>query len=221
MSIRIAPPVSEAQLLQRCKALAGLSLGQVAAQLKVATPDNRVRAKGWAGQLLERYLGASAGPLPEPDFQALGIELKTIPVNPRGKAKEATFVCSAHETSAHCLSWTDSAVKRKLNRVLWLPVEAAPGIALGSSRVGRAFLWSPTHAQSQALEQDWQELAELLRLGEFDKLSPAHGQYLQVRPKAATRSLLARAAGEADTGPARGFYLRTLFTNILLDEYLR
>ena len=217
------PPESEAELLSRCRTLAGKSLGQVAAELNVAVPGSRARAKGWAGQLIERYLGASAASQPEPDFISLGIELKTIPVNRQGRAKESTFVCMAPMTVAPGLRWLDSTVRHKLNRVLWVPIEADPGIMPSNSRTGNAFLWSPSPEQARVLEQDWQELVEMLCFGEFDKVSAKHGKYLQIRPKAASSTSLVRttlAGGESGLTLPRGFYLRTRFTNMLLKKYL-
>ena len=221
--IRIQPPGSEAELLQRCRSLAGKSLGQVAAELGIAVPASRTRGKGWAGQLIECYLGASAASLPEPDFLSLGIELKTIPVNRHGRAGESTFVCMAPLTANSGLCWTDSTVRRKLDRVLWVPLEADPEILPRHSRVGDAFLWSPSAQQAHVLEQDWQELMELLCFGEFDRISAKHGEYLQIRPKAANAASLARATladGNSGYTLPRGFYLRTRFTNMLLAEHL-
>lgn len=223
MDIIRNPPESEAELMRRCRALAGKSLGQVAAELNVAVPGSRSRAKGWAGQLIERYLGASAASQPEPDFQALGIELKTIPVNRRGRAKESTFVCMTPMTASAGLRWSDSTVMHKLSRVLWVPIEADPGILPSNSRVGNAFLWSPSAEQARVLEQDWHELIEMVCFGEFDRISAKHGEYLQVRPKAANSASLARATlpnGETGLTLPRGFYLRTRFTNILLKNHI-
>ena len=135
--------------MRRCRALAGKSLGQVAAELQVAVPTSRTRAKGWAGQLIERYLGANAASQPEPDFVSLGIELKTIPVNRHGRAKESTFVCMAPMRASSGLRWSDSTVRHKLKRVLWVPVEADPGISPANSRTGNAFLWSPSPQQAR------------------------------------------------------------------------
>lgn len=220
---QIQPPESEAELLSRCRTLAGKSLGQVAAELNIAVPGSRARAKGWAGQLIERYLGASAASQPRPDFMSLGIELKTIPVNRQGRARESTFVCMAPMTAVSGLRWSDSTVRHKLNRVLWVPIEADPGIMPSNSRTGNAFLWSPSPEQARTLEQDWQELVEMLCFGEFDKVSAKHGKYLQIRPKAASSASLVRttlADGEAGLTLPRGFYLRARFTNMLLKEYL-
>ena len=223
MNIYRQPPESEAELLSRCRDLAGKSLGQVAAELNVAVPASRARAKGWAGQLIERYLGANAASQPEPDFLSLGIELKTIPVNRRARARESTFVCMTPMTDASGLRWSDSTVRRKLNRVLWVPIEADPGILPSNSRAGNAFLWSPSPQQAGILRDDWEELVEMLCFGEIDKVSAKHGKYLQVRPKAANSASLVRttlADGAAGLTLPRGFYLRTRFTNMLLKEYL-
>lgn len=208
--------------MQRCRALAGKSLGQVADELNIAVPASRSRAKGWAGQLIECYLGATAASQPEPDFRTLGIELKTIPVNRRGRAKESTFVCMAPLKVLSGTRWPDSTVRHKLARVLWIPIEADPGILPANSRVGNGFLWSPSQHQLQVLEQDWQELVEMICFGEFDRISAKHGEYLQIRPKAASSASLARATlvnGETGLTLPRGFYLRTRFTNMLLEEH--
>lgn len=217
------PPVSEAELLARCAALAGKSLGQAAAELGAPVPESRARAKGWAGLLVEHYLGATAASRPEPDFQGLGIELKTIPINRRGRARESTFVCMAPTTVPTGLRWRDSAVRAKLSRVLWVPLESAPDIPLGNSRVGKPLLWSPTPAQERVLERDWTELTEMACLGQFEQLSPQHGEYLQIRPKAADAAELARAtlpSGELGFTLPRGFYLRAGFTSALLRAHL-
>lgn len=222
MHIHTQPPRSEAELMRRCRALAGKSLGQVADELNIAVPASRSRAKGWAGQLIECCLGATAASQPEPDFRTLGIELKTIPVNRRGRAKESTFVCMAPMKTLSGMRWPDSSVKHKLERVLWIPIEADPDILPANSRVGNGFLWSPSQYQLQVLEQDWQELIEMICFGELDKISAKHGEYLQIRPKAASSASLAPATlvnGETGLTLPRGFYLRTRFTNMLLKEH--
>ncbi len=224
LNANIQPPRSETELLARCRALAGKSLGQVATELNISVPASRTRAKGWAGQLIEHYLGATAASQPEPDFQTLGIELKTIPVNRRGRAKESTFVCVAPMQPSSGLRWSDSTVKHKLDRVLWVPIEADPDILPANSRVGNAFLWSPSPEQNRTLEQDWHELIEMMCFGEFDKVSAKHGEYLQVRPKAANSASLVRTTlvnGETGLTLPRGFYLRTRFTNMLLAEHIK
>src|SRR5688500_18797590 len=87
-------PATESELMARARALSGMSLAELARQFGIAVPEAQLRAKGWVGQLLERALGATAGSRAKPDFEALGIELKTLPVDGRGQPKESTFVCT-------------------------------------------------------------------------------------------------------------------------------
>ncbi len=77
------------------------------------------RDKGWTGILLELWLGASAGSKPEQDFAALGVELKTIPIDSRGRPLETTFVCVAPLTGNSGVT-ESSHVRHKLQRVLWI-----------------------------------------------------------------------------------------------------
>ena len=58
---RKSPPRSEAELLARADAVAGRTLGDVAADLGMRVPATTRRGKGWTGTVIEHALGASAG----------------------------------------------------------------------------------------------------------------------------------------------------------------
>ena len=120
----IDSPQSEEVLLSRAYELAGLTLGEIASNLKVAVPKNLQREKGWPGLLLEQALGATAGSRPEPDFPHLGIELKTIPIDRHAKPLETTFVCVAPLTGLVGVNWHNCHLRHKLSRVLWVPIIA-------------------------------------------------------------------------------------------------
>ncbi len=214
-------PKTEQQLLQNCTAIAGQSLTELARLCKVKLPQELKFSKGLTGQLLEKVLGATAGNAAEPDFQNLSIELKTIPVDINGKPRETTYVCTVPLLNNHGSSWQQSWVRRKLNRVLWLPVEADPQIPLAKRRIGMGILWSPSETQSQILQQDWEELMQLIITGQFERLTAKIGTYLQIRPKAANSKTLTQASNELGapclTAP-RGFYLRTQLTSSILQQ---
>jgi DNA mismatch repair protein MutH len=218
----IAPPTTEAQLVARARAMAGRALGEVAEELGLPAPGTPVGAKGWAGQLVERLLGASAGSLPEPDFQRIGVELKTIPVGADGRPRESTYVCVVPLDDAGSPHWAESNVRRKLARVLWVPVEAGPDIPIVARRLGSALLWSPDSEQESALRADWEELMDLVCLGRVGEISARQGTCLQIRPKAADSR--ARRWGTDETGERirtlpRGFYLRASFTAAVLARH--
>jgi DNA mismatch repair protein MutH len=208
-------------LLARAHRLAGRTLGDIAAGLGVTVPADLRRHKGWVGQLLEQALGASAGSLAAPDFEAIGVELKTLPVDGRGLPRESTYVCTVPlETAGE--DWEHSWLRRKLARVLWLPVQADKNIPLAERHVGSALLWSPSAAEEALLRRDWEELNERILLGELEQISARHGEVLQIRPKAANSRALRHTVGldgeRVLTNP-RGYYLRAAFTAAILRQH--
>lgn len=215
----VVPPQTLEELLSRSRAIAGCRLQDLAQQYALRVPAQLHRAKGWIGQLLEQVLGADAGSLAQPDFRALGVELKTLPVLANGLPKESTYVCTVPLQSDGQSSWQQSWVRRKLQCVLWLPIEADPAIPPAQRRVGSALLWQPDARQQAILQQDWEEHMDLILLGRVDEISAHQGTYLQVRPKAADHTAL-REATDADGHPIRtlprGFYLRSQFTAEIL-----
>ncbi|MCC5880666.1 MAG: DNA mismatch repair endonuclease MutH [Idiomarina sp.] len=218
------PPASTAELLHRARALAGMPLGWLAENAGWVTPLNLVRAKGWSGQLIELYLGASAGSKPEQDFPELGIELKTIPLTPEGKPLETTFVCVTPLTGLNGISWEQSNVRNKLRQVLWVPLDGRREIPPAERCLGMPVLWTPTAAQDALLKADWEEITEMIVMGQVQSITARHGQALQLRPKAANSKALTAAIGpngeRIETLP-RGYYLKTSFTQALLQDALQ
>jgi len=218
-------PRTEQELMQAAGSLAGRTLGQVAGECGVAIPNDQKRAKGWIGNLMELALGATATSQPEPDFEYIGVELKTLPLNKNGKPRESTYICTVPLAAADGHAWYRSTVRKKLDRVLWVPVEADPGLALSLRRIGNPFIWSPDQAQQEILRTDWEEFMERIVLGELDSIDSRHGKALQIRPKAANagaRTKTPTVAGDTGLTLPRGFYLRTGFTwEVLKSEKLK
>ena len=201
--------------MERAWSLGGFTLGELGARVGIDVPDQGVRGKGVAGQILEKVLGATAASRAEPDFVGLGVELKTIPLDATGKPKESTFVASISLSAMADTDWEQSVVFKKLSKVLFVPVEAASETPLRDRRVGRAYLWVPTDDELALLRTDWERLAEMIGRGDVERITGHLGEVLQVRPKAATGSARRRAPDEEGavqwTMP-RGFYLRPSFT---------
>lgn len=219
MTERAEAPASIDELLVRARSLSGRTLGELARQQGLAAPPDLRRAKGFVGELIERVLGASAGSRAQPDFEALGVELKTLPVDPTGKPLESTFVCSIPLTEIGEVEWASSRVRRKLSRVLWVPVEGMREKPVPERRIGEPLLWSLDPESEAALRFDWEELAGLIGRGDVESISGELGRCLQIRPKARDGS--ARRRGfDVDGAPfqalPRGFYLRASFTRAIL-----
>lgn len=218
----VTPPRDEAELVARAAALSGLRLAELAARFDVAVPPDLRRAKGFVGSLVERALGASAGSRALPDFPELGIELKTLPVDRAGSPVESTFVCTIPLTEIGEVEWADSRVRRKLDTVLWVPVEGERQIPVGERHLGQALLYRLTAEDEAVLRADWEELAGVIGRGHVESLTGHLGRFLQIRPKAA-HSRARRVGIDADGAPfaalPKGFYLRPSFTRELLARH--
>lgn len=223
-SVPNTEPQSIQDLMQRAAALAGLTLGEIAATASVKVPINFKREKGWTGQLIELCLGASAGSKTQQDFAKLGIELKTIPINDQGEPSETTYVCYAPLTNIAGIEWQTSSVRNKIQKVLWVPIDGRRKVAPKDRCIATPFLWSPDLSQNNQLRADWEELMEMIALGQIENITARHGQYLQLRPKAANGDALTEAIGKNGqviyTRP-RGFYLRKEFTIKILQDFFK
>jgi DNA mismatch repair protein MutH len=218
----ILPPKNEAELLERATQLAGLSLAQIAKTYSYKLPKNLLHAKGFVGQLLEQVLGATAGVKSQPDFEALAVELKSIPIDNNGKPSESTYVCTVPMLSHVGLRWHESVVYKKLAHVLWIPIQSDDNIPIPERKIGMPLLWRLPQAYENTLKQDWEELMEFICLGKVESITAYQGVYLQIRPKAADSRALREAIGKngekIKTLP-RGFYLRANFTRLILDQH--
>jgi DNA mismatch repair protein MutH len=204
----VAPPRDEAELIARARSLRG-----------AAVDASGLHRKGKVGEQVERALGATGGSTATWDFPALGVELKTIPVDARtGVPSESTFVCAVSLAEADRAEWQSSWVRAKLSRVLWVPIVAGDD---GVRRVGEARLWSPTLEQESVLAADFDEILGRVGLGDVEGVTARLGRWLQLRPKAAhgrVRTLVPGADGELVSTVPRGFYLRARFTGAILRD---
>lgn len=88
--------------------------------------------------------------------------------------------------------------------------------------IGQPLLWRPSAQEAALLRQDWEEIMELISLGQIQTINARLGQVLQLRPKAANSKALTQAIGPNGdiimTLP-RGFYLKIDFTRALLAQH--
>ena len=220
-TLKIEPPKTEEELIRRCQNIQGLSFNQLSSALDIDIPVSPIQRKGWVGMALEQKLGANACNKSLPDFQQLGVELKTLPIGKSGRPAESTYITSIPLLTIHQQNWPTSQCFGKLKRVLWIPVEGDTEIPFGHRRIGCGFIWSPTKEQERILAADWNYLVLQISTGHLPSLNATAGEYLQIRPKAANGSSLCDAydaeGNKVKTLP-RGFYLRSQFTAEILNS---
>jgi len=220
----IQPPTSLIELQRRAQALAGKTIGELAGDHSAAYPKDLKTQKGWQGQFIERCLGADAGNRSEPDFRLLNVELKTLPIDYQGKVQESTYVSVVNINKDLALCWNESVVYHKLQHVLWVPIAKEKGDLVNQSTIATPFFWKPNADEFSALQADWENAMELISLGKVHQLTAKLGEILQVRPKAANAKALTNAVddkGEPSQTLPRGFYLRSQFTQKLLNQNLK
>lgn len=215
------PIISLENLLDRAYRIAGLPIALIAERLQKNVPQQLITNKGWLGQLLEHYLGASAASLAMPDFPHLGVELKTLPLSPEGIPLESTYISTVSLFHTVGAVWDESVVWKKLQRVLWIPIIGSRDTPIGERIIGNTFLWEPSIAHAGILKNDWEEHMEKISVGLLEQIKSSDGMYLQIRPKAADSHVLCATFDDqgapAQTLP-RGFYLRTRFTQEILND---
>ena len=232
MSITSNIPSSEQALLKKAQSLAGLTLAEIANEAGIDMPEDLKRNKGWVGLLLEHVLGATASSRPEPDFPHLGVELKTLPIDNHGKPLETTFVSVAPLVGLVGINWKNSWVRKNyhvfygylllLKILTTIPKKKTFHCLKG--KLGTAFIWSPSIEEENLLAMDWQELTDMITLGNVEKINGKHGQILQLRPKAANSEAKTQAYdkhGKPFMTLPRGFYLKIPFTQMILNKHLR
>ena len=208
-------------LLAHARALVGVELGALADGLGLPVPVGRVRTKGWSGQVIEQELGAVVGGARGPDFAALGVELKTVPVTAALVPIESTAVCQIDPIAIAAEPWQTSYIRHKLARVLFVALEVAPGArSVGDRRVAAVGLWTPSRDEEETLRADFELFVrDYFRRGRADDITGHLGVALQVRPKGRDASDL-RDGYDADGRPTRvgksGFYLRPAFVGRIL-----
>ncbi len=207
------------ELLERARALEGLTLAEVADPHGMRAPPDLKRHKGWIGDLAENALGATAGSTSEPDFPHLGVELKTVPIDARGVPRESTWVCSAPLDGSAGRTWAESWVWKKLRCVLWMPIHTEKDVPVPERTFGAPLLWRPSAEQEAVLRGDWESATEALELGEFWRANGKYGEALQLRSKA-LRADRREWAIDSDANWVKttpyGFYLRASFTRTVL-----
>lgn len=209
--------------MQNLALIEGVSIAELAAQAQIELPLIPLHGKGFQGELIERFLGASARGLPIPDFPNLGVELKTIPLSAALEPLESTFICTAPLMSPQSRRFEDSILCHKISRVLFVFVVSPRDYTYEQRYVAGYRFWAPSPEELAQIRSDYEELMELVALGEVESITARTGTVIQMRPKAADGSALTRCVGrdgEVILTRPRGFYMRRSFTSALVRRFL-
>lgn len=221
---RAKTPETFEELINSLNSIVGKSVSELARSAGIPLPISTTHGKGFTGELLEILLGASAENRPIPDFPKLGLELKTLPVDSNLVPLESTFLCHAPLTGIRHLTFENSTLYSKIKRVLFVVVTAQRDMDFEDRIIAGYFFFTPDKFQYSQIKRDYNELYEMIKTGNVEKISARIGQIIQLRPKCANGRALTDCIGPdgefIKTRP-RGFYMRRNFTKSLIEEKLK
>ena len=198
--------------LERLHLLIGQDFHQLALQYSVTVRTNQNTVnKGWAGQVIERYLGLQINSAQAPNFGSW--ELKVIPLK-RLKSgnlqfKETMQITMIDAWHVKKFSFEESHLLTKLRRAL-IVGRIVGGTVDDPQLIHSATLVNLDKGESlyHAVEKDYNTVRDCISdpfLG-FDKLTGKMGAYVQPRTK-----------GRGHGSTSRAFYARKEFLGRVID----
>ena len=189
--------------LQRLQSLKGQDLHRLAEEYQVTVTRNGKVNKGWAGHVIERFLGLPINSAQSPNFGSW--ELKSIPLarkkNGELRFKETMAVTMIDEYNVKETSFEDSHLHAKLKKFICV------ARIVGNSYIEPTYIHSITPFDlSDELYHDIKADYNLIRdylldpNKGFNALTGKMGKYIQPRTK-----------GAGHGSKTRAFYARPLF----------
>jgi len=200
--------ISRKEAVRRINSLAGKDLRAMADEYKIPVWKNGRQNKGWAGLVIERYLGLPANSRQAPDFGDW--ELKVVPLRKDAagnlRVKESMAITMIEPTEILANLFADSHLYDKLRSMVVV------------SRIfeSKEELHSILHAAAEfdldnpkiyaLVHDDYETVREQIRKAGIDSLTGDLGKLVQARTK-----------GPGHGSTSRAFYARPIFVAHILN----
>lgn len=197
-----------AEALRRIKLLSGKDLRPLAGQYGVTVWKNGHKNKGWAGQVIEQYLGLSQNSLQAPDFGSW--ELKVVPLTRAAdgtvRVKESMAITMIEAAEVVADRFEDSHLYDKLRSMIVVAriFENVEDTASILHSVAEFDLDNPSIRKQ--VEADYEAIREIIKTKGLAALTGDTGKYVQARTK-----------GRGHGSISRAFYARALFVAYILN----
>jgi DNA mismatch repair endonuclease MutH len=214
---------SEADLLRHAAGLTDHTAREVAAAVGQDAFNDSPAAVGktGVGHLVEYYLGRKPNNSPEPDIAELGVEVKALPIKPRGqsfKVKEPTSLSMIDYAVLDVEPWADASVQHKLSRILWVPYHHSKTDKRDAT-FRRPFIWSPDAVDRPIFEEDYEGVREFVRLGLAHEISESNSFVLSARRKGA-KGQMADQPHSPLKAKSRAWALKVAYTDQILTKFV-
>ncbi len=180
----------------------------MADQFGITVWKNGRKNKGWAGQVIERYLGLAQNSLRSPDFDLW--ELKVIPLHRAGdgtlRVKESMAITMIEPAEVVANKFVDSHLYDKV-RSMMVVARIFESVAETSSILHSAAEFDlDDPAIRKQVEHDYETIQGIIRTKGFAALTGDAGKYIQARTK-----------GRGHGSTSRAFYARAVFVAHILN----
>jgi DNA mismatch repair protein MutH len=196
------------EALRRINLLAGKDLRPLADQFRITVWKKGRKNKGWAGQVIERYLGLAQNSLQAPDFGTW--ELKVVPLR-RGpdkmlRVKETMAITMIEPAEVLANKFADSHLYDKLRSMIVVS-RIFENIEETSSTLHAAAEFDLNNPRiCGQVERDYEVIRERIRASGIASVSGDLGELVQARTK-----------GRGHGSTSQAFYARTGFVAHILN----
>jgi DNA mismatch repair protein MutH len=197
-----------AEALRRIRLLSGKDLRPLAEQFGVTVWKNGHKNKGWAGQVIEHYLGLPQNSLQAPDFGSW--ELKVVPLiraaDSTVRVKESMAITMIEPAEVLADRFEDSHLYDKLRSMI-VVARIFENVQDTSSILHSAAEFDLDNPSiRKQVEADYEAIREIIRTKGVEALTGDTGNFVQARTK-----------GRGHGSTSRAFYARTLFVAHILN----
>jgi DNA mismatch repair protein MutH len=197
-----------AKALRQLRLLSGKDLRPLADWYGVTVWKGTHKNKGWAGQVIEKYLGLPQNSLQAPDFGTW--ELKVVPLIRQTDGalhvKESMAITMIEAAEVIANPFADSHLYDKL-RSLIVVARIFADVADSSSIMHSAAEFELDNPSIyRQIEADYETIRELIRTSGIHSLTGDTGKYVQARTK-----------GRGHGSTSRAFYARAHFVAHILN----
>src|SRR5882672_8599209 len=199
--------LARVEALRRIRLLTGKDLRPLADQYGITVWKNGHKNKGWAGQVIEHYLGLPQNSLQAPDFGTW--ELKVVPVIPGLEGtvlvKESMAITMIEPAEVVANKFTDSHLYDKLRSMI-VVARIFENVEDSSSVLHSAAEFDLDNPSIRAqVEADYEAIRAIIRTQGVEELTGDTGKYVQARTK-----------GRGHGSTSRAFYARALLVAHIL-----
>jgi DNA mismatch repair protein MutH len=197
-----------AEALWRIRLLSGKDLRPLAEQFGVTVWKNGHKNKGWAGQVIEQYLGLPQNSLQAPDFGSW--ELKVVPLiraaDGTVRVKESMAITMIEPVEVLVDRFEDSHLYDKLRSMI-VVARIFENVQDTSSILHSAAEFDLDNPSiRKQVEADYEAIRDIIRTKGVEALTGDTGKFVQARTK-----------GRGHGSTSRAFYARALFVAHILN----